>query len=231
MSSAKMQAARELIQEKNYSAARAVLETMPNDSTAREWLARVNKLSPPVEFPVEAKRGQHPKWIDYVIGMALAAVGLFVCASLLLPRSAAAPIPTSTAVSTPGPSPTITDTPTPTLTFTPSPTWTPVPPTATSAPLVFSGNADKVIGPVTIPAGTYRARVTTAGYVIVEVNPSSGTCGKGSGPFLSSGLFFVIDGQAANGAEAVFTSEGCTALIAVSNVSSPPWALEFEKVG
>lgn len=88
-----------------------------------------------------------------------------------------------------------------------------------------------MIGPIDIAAGTYRATATTAGFIIVQVNPTAGECGVAMGLIgYSPGLFIISQGQAANGAEAIFTSESCTALIEVSNVQGP-WTLTFEKVG
>ncbi len=44
--SAKLLAARELIKEKEYSAARAVLKTIPGNSTAIQWLAKLDQIAP-----------------------------------------------------------------------------------------------------------------------------------------------------------------------------------------
>jgi hypothetical protein len=46
MSQSKLQAAKELLQEKNYTAARAILETLPGDPTAQRWLAKLNDIAP-----------------------------------------------------------------------------------------------------------------------------------------------------------------------------------------
>jgi hypothetical protein len=48
MSQAKLQAAKELIQENSYEAARAILKTLPDDATAIKWLAQLDHLVPPV---------------------------------------------------------------------------------------------------------------------------------------------------------------------------------------
>ncbi|MEO8611134.1 MAG: hypothetical protein ABI690_24775 [Chloroflexota bacterium] len=45
MSNTKLAAARELVQEKNYDAARKILETM-DDPTARKWLAQIKSVAP-----------------------------------------------------------------------------------------------------------------------------------------------------------------------------------------
>lgn len=46
MSRAKLAAARELIQEKQYEAARAVLETVEGDPVAADWLAKLDRIAP-----------------------------------------------------------------------------------------------------------------------------------------------------------------------------------------
>ena len=51
MSKAKMLAARELIQEKNYEEARALLKTV-NSATASRWLERLDQIVPPITRPV-----------------------------------------------------------------------------------------------------------------------------------------------------------------------------------
>ena len=50
MSNAKLTAAREFIQEKQYAAARQILETM-DDPTARKWLAQLNDIAPRTILP------------------------------------------------------------------------------------------------------------------------------------------------------------------------------------
>lgn len=46
MSSIKLQAARELIMDDHFDAARAVRETMPASPTAQKWLGKLNEISP-----------------------------------------------------------------------------------------------------------------------------------------------------------------------------------------
>lgn len=46
MSKAKLMAAKELIQERNYSLARAVLKTIGNHPKALEWLAKLDQVAP-----------------------------------------------------------------------------------------------------------------------------------------------------------------------------------------
>lgn len=74
MSQTKLQSARELIQEHNYTAARAVLETMPDDPTARRWLRRLNKQERPVAPIVQAAPRRSNTW-TWVLGV-LVIVGL-----------------------------------------------------------------------------------------------------------------------------------------------------------
>lgn len=153
----------------------------------------------------------------------------------ILPSFTWTPLPTPTE----GPTPTITETLTPTLTetatITPTETLTLTPTvtatfTPTLEPLQYTASSDKVIGPVEIPEGVYRATATTSGYIIVHITAVEGECGEGSGIFLSESLFNAMSGQVTNGAEAVLTSRGCKALIAVSNVQNT-WTLRIEKVG
>lgn len=94
--------------------------------------------------------------------------------------------------------------------------------------LRFEGEAAKVIAPVNFPAGIYRAIVTTDGYFIAAVTATDGECGAGTS-YLSSSLFLITEGQANNGSEAVFSSEGCDAILEISNVRQP-WTLEFERL-
>lgn len=55
MSDVKLQAAKELIQAKDYDAARGVLKTMPDNVTAVKWLAKLDQLAPaPAIETVEA---------------------------------------------------------------------------------------------------------------------------------------------------------------------------------
>lgn len=96
-------------------------------------------------------------------------------------------------------------------------------------PLSFSGDADTVIGPIHIPAGTYRAVATTAGYLIVHVSAISGECGAGT-RYMTEGLFSLSRDEAVGGAEAILTSKECNALLEISNVTDP-WILKLEKVG
>lgn len=103
-------------------------------------------------------------------------------------------------------------------------------PTEVLQPMDWNGTDATVIGPIRIPQGIYRATATTDKFISVILTVTDGECGSGSGSILGPGLFALSEGQATAGAEAVLTSHGCTALIAVSNVQSA-WTLKFDKVG
>jgi len=64
MSTAKMEAARELIGEKKYAEARAVLITV-NHPTAAEWVARIDAISAPKRSGVPAEFSQHSTDKDF----------------------------------------------------------------------------------------------------------------------------------------------------------------------
>lgn len=220
MSKAKLVASKELIAERHYDAARAVLETIDEDEIAKRLLKQI---------PQARSNRINLRSCSTLVGVLLGGIviGTLIGNSSAVPTSVFVPTITETL----GPSPTITDTPfptpTPTVTLAPTNTAT-VAPTETPTPLVFNGTGSTVIGPVNIPVGLYRATFTTGGFGAVTITTSEGECGAGSG-FLTPGLFNEMAGEATNGAEAVFTSRGCRALIEVSNVQEP-WTLVFEAV-
>lgn len=92
-------------------------------------------------------------------------------------------------------------------------------------PLVFEGDSQQVIGPVSIPAGLYRAILVTDGYFIAAIEPVDGECAATD----IFGLFNISSGNATEGAESLLESDGCEALIVTSNVTAH-WTLEFEKI-
>jgi hypothetical protein len=94
--------------------------------------------------------------------------------------------------------------------------------------LSFSGTGQQLVGPVTIPAGFYRARATTDDFMIVKVSSIDGECGAGSRS-VGEHLFGIKGGEATKGMEALFSSKGCSAMIEVSLVSDR-WKLEFERI-
>lgn len=91
--------------------------------------------------------------------------------------------------------------------------------------LVFEGTGDRVLGPIELLPGLYRVVVQTDGYVIGDIQVISGACEAQS--FM--GLFLESPGHANDGAEALVTSEGCTAVVTISNITEP-WTLRFEKI-
>ena len=98
---------------------------------------------------------------------------------------------------------------------------------ATCDELVFMGKSQKLIGPVEIPSGTYRATLATEGYGIVSVIPSQGECGEGT--YSDSTVFNISKGEGVPGAEAIFISKGCTTMIQIENARGD-WSLKFERI-
>lgn len=138
-----------------------------------------------------------------------------------------AAIPTNTLIPTIAPTDTPIPTATPIPTDTPIPTNTPVP-SPTPMPIIFSSSdsgLQPVIGPVDIPTGLYRVTATTQGFMIVEVDTVSGTCEHN----MLGNLFNLSQGQATSGAEAIFASNSCRALIKISNTQQN-WTLSFEAI-
>jgi len=106
-----------------------------------------------------------------------------------------------------------------------------LPPTAPpppAAPIVFQGNGEQLVGPVTLPTGLFRARVTTTGFFIAHLQVISGDCGDGL--YDSAYLFNLMDGEASSGAETTIVSMGCTAYIQTANVTAT-WRIEITQIG
>jgi hypothetical protein len=80
MSTSKLQVARELITEKHYEAARALLKTMPDDPTAKRWLTKLDEIAPVT--PV--KRSRTPL---IATGGIIIAVALIVAIALLITQN------------------------------------------------------------------------------------------------------------------------------------------------
>lgn len=83
MSRAKFEAARELIQQRNYDAARAILETMPGEPRAIEWLAKLDRIGPAAKNVVLARPrgmsvGQFVAVTFAVVVLAAIGIGLFL---------------------------------------------------------------------------------------------------------------------------------------------------------
>ncbi len=95
--------------------------------------------------------------------------------------------------------------------------------------LDFEGDSQEVSDPVEVPAGLYRITATTEGYLIIHAILIDGECGEGTGSRLSESLFNVGAGEGNEGAEIIFTSNGCTVLWETSNVTTP-YAITWEKI-
>jgi len=80
-----------------------------------------------------------------------------------------------------------------------------------------------VIGPFTFIDGKYRVTAQTEGFMMVDLESLEGTC-ETSG---LGGMFNLWEGQATTGAQTLLTTEGCMAMILVSNTHEP-WTLNFE---
>ncbi|MBC7815012.1 MAG: hypothetical protein H7175_27890 [Burkholderiales bacterium] len=111
---------------------------------------------------------------------------------------------------------------------TPASTAAPSAPTSVSEPTIRFSSSElglrPVIGPVNIPTGTYRVTATTTGFIIVQLEPVSGSCEGGL-----LGLFNMMQGQGNDGAETMLVSENCQTLIQVSNTNEA-WTLEFSRI-
>lgn len=149
-STEKLQTARQLIKEKNYTEARELLRTI-NHPTAKKWLIKIDEISP-------EDKSQHRRWLWFLAILTVCVLSLIVLSLILtsqrptgkvevasLPTIVELPtlipsntaIPTLKATSTSAATPTIT--PSPTITNTPRPTRTPIPsqtPLPTLTPLL-----------------------------------------------------------------------------------------------
>lgn len=84
-----------------------------------------------------------------------------------------------------------------------------------------------VIGPVEIPEGLYRVTFTVNGMASVDIEAVEGDCEVDG--FM--GLFFSMEMGGVEGAQALFESDGCEALIMFSAVMlADEWTLDFEKL-
>jgi len=95
--------------------------------------------------------------------------------------------------------------------------------------LAFSSAQDgnqPVLGPVTIPDGVYRIRLVTDGFFSAELEELEGTCDLST----TFGFFNIMMDAASGGAEVLFVSSGCEALITTSNVTKA-WTLDFYQLG
>ena len=81
-----------------------------------------------------------------------------------------------------------------------------------------------VLGPIALEAGLWRVTLDTTGFFIASLTALDGTCEtRGFG-----GMYNIMQGQGDN-AQTLIESEGCEALIEISNVTAD-WTLEFEQL-
>jgi hypothetical protein len=100
-------------------------------------------------------------------------------------------------------------------------------PAVTEAPAIstgphFTGDADKVTDSFTLPAGTYRVHVVTAGYLMAKAT-------RLADPTDYTLLFFITPGRATSGASALYVSTGQPLVVEFSIVSAP-YELWFERI-
>ncbi len=93
--------------------------------------------------------------------------------------------------------------------------------------LSFSSDTDGMtgtLGPVQIPLGIYQANLRTNGDITIQVTPVDGECS-------AAPLFDLSSGQAIApvGANVIFQSAECIALVEVVNATDP-WSLQFERL-
>lgn len=91
--------------------------------------------------------------------------------------------------------------------------------------LNFKGTLSmKLIGPFDLPAGEWKATLTTPGFAIMQMKVINGSCSLDGG--FGDFLYNITGGQATDGAEILMKSGGCTIAIQPSNISAP-WTLSF----
>lgn len=88
--------------------------------------------------------------------------------------------------------------------------------------LRFSGAADELTDPFTLPSGSYRAHLQTTGFAIVHVIPEAT-------PDHIVYLFNVMDGDANDGVSKLYVSGGGRIMLEFSNISAP-YEFWFEKI-
>ena len=241
MSKAKFAAAKELIDEKKYDEARAILRSIDHP-TAREWEAKIDVISPAVN---KARKSGNSYIYNVIRAIAIVFVVVVVVVVLIsqiqkmsrdiVPAYQAAENALSTAINPTTPNSggavvvIFTSTPLPPLTSTIAPSATPtstsVPASATPITLTFSDNKSKVIDGITFPAGIYRVTgVGNQNGITVIVTPIKGDCGQGTS-FYSK---LVFNGESG---ETTFGSDGCEAIIEVKIYGDGNWKLGFERLG
>ena len=86
----------------------------------------------------------------------------------------------------------------------------------------FSGHADTLTDPFSLPAGVYRVHFTTQGFGAAEVIVLDGSDSDKL-------LFNLAPGDASEGASTLYRSQGSRIMIQFSNISAP-FKLVFEQI-
>jgi hypothetical protein len=89
----------------------------------------------------------------------------------------------------------------------------------------FKGTGAKLIGPLSLPTGTWAMNLVTDGYFIGAIKPLSGTCVAGTVP--GDAVYNITAGQATDGAGVVIGSKDCRFVLETTNVTSA-WTVTFE---
>ena len=88
--------------------------------------------------------------------------------------------------------------------------------------LFFSGHAETLTDPFSLPAGIYRVRFTTDGFGAVKVIVLEGSGGDKL-------LFNLAPGDASDGASTFYRAQGSRIIIQFSNITAP-YKLVFERI-
>jgi hypothetical protein len=86
----------------------------------------------------------------------------------------------------------------------------------------FTGSTNMLTDPFSLPAGTYRVHVVTAGYLAAKAFPVTN-------PDNYDRIFNFFEGQATDGMTALYVSNGQRIMVEISNTSAP-YELWFKKM-
>ncbi len=95
--------------------------------------------------------------------------------------------------------------------------------------MTFQKSGAKIVGPIDLPAGTFKTTVTTKSMgFIAELRVTKGSC-TASGTMGASGYLYLVMNieQKQVEEENLIDSQGCTAIIVTSNVTGD-WTLTIE---
>ena len=90
--------------------------------------------------------------------------------------------------------------------------------------LTLSGTGKKVVPPFTIPAGLYRATLTTTTDFTAKPTVISGNCGAPMF-YTPAAFFYAISEGAATGIDTTIQSDGCQLVLTVDQVKPSPWTI------